>query len=317
VGGAEAAPIVDGPASSSVVAPGLVEGSSETIELAFETAGRIEEIRVDEGDQVTAGQVLARLDDRLARARVAAAEAALEAVRARRDVAYRGSRADEIRAARAEADAARAQAVERADARDRAARLRAAEAAAIAEADVDATRHLASAAEAQADAAEARFSLVKEGTRSEVRREASAQVAAAEAELEQARTMLDKTVLRAPRAGVVLRRFVEPGEQVQTMPLTIALTIADTRSLRIRAEVDEADLGRVSVGQKGYATADAFGERRFSGHVLRTTGELGRKQVRDDDPRARIDTRVLEVLFVLDEPAAELPLGLRMDVHLE
>jgi HlyD family secretion protein len=314
IGGAEAAPRVI-EETPSVVAPGLVEGESETIELAFEHSGRLDAVLVDEGARVEKGQVLARLDDRLARARVDAAQAALEGARARRDLAFRGSRQDEVRAARAEADAARAQAVERADARDRAARLRKDEADAIAEADVDASRHLASAAEAQAAAADARYQLVKDGPRAELRREAMAQVAAAEAELEQARTVLDQTELRAPRDGVVLRRFVEVGEQVQTTPLTIAMTMADTRSLRIRAEIDEADLAHVTVGQKGWATADAYGDRRFPGYVVRVSGELGRKKVRDDDPRARIDTRVLEVLFVLDE-ATELPLGLRMDVHL-
>jgi hypothetical protein len=49
--------------------------------------------------------------------------------------------------------------------------------------------------------------------------------------------------------------------------------------------------------------------------VVRILGELGRKDVRDDDPRARIDTRVLEVLFQFDERVV-LPVGLRMDLHL-
>jgi hypothetical protein len=62
-------------------------------------------------------------------------------------------------------------------------------------------------------------------------------------------------------------------------------------------------------------TADAYGEQRFAGTITRVTGELGRKRVRDDDPRARLDTRILEVLFTLDRPAT-LPLGLRMDLHL-
>src|SRR6185295_16970042 len=69
------------PGPAEVVAPGLVEGRSEVIDLAFETAGRIAAVLVDEGARVEAGQLLARLDDRLARAHVAQAEAGLAAAR--------------------------------------------------------------------------------------------------------------------------------------------------------------------------------------------------------------------------------------------
>jgi hypothetical protein len=103
--------------------------------------------------------------------------------------------------------------------------------------------------------------------------------------------------------------------QVTNLPPTVILSMADTSSLRLRAEVDESDVGMVAAGQKGYATAEAYGDKRFAGHVLRLAGELGRKKVRNDDPRARIDTRILETVFVFDEPST-IPLGLRMDLHL-
>jgi hypothetical protein len=75
----------------------------------------------------------------------------------------------------------------------------------------------------------------------------------------------------------------------------------------------------VKVGQVAWATAIAYGDTRIQGRVTRVIGELGRKTQRLDDPRARIDTRVLEVVVTLDQAPATgtLPLGLRMDVHLE
>ena len=62
-----------------------------------------------------------------------------------------------------------------------------------------------------------------------------------------------------------------------------------------------------------------FQAAKSAGRVTRIVGELGRKTQRLDDPRARIDTRVLEVVVALDQApeAGALPLGLRMDVHLE
>jgi hypothetical protein len=93
--------------------------------------------------------------------------------------------------------------------------------------------------------------------------------------------------------------------------------MADLRQLEIRAEIDEADLAAVAVGQTAYATADAFGEMKVPVRIIRITHELGRKTVRDDDPRARVDTRVLEVIAQFDgTPGVELPLGLRMSVHV-
>jgi hypothetical protein len=70
------------------------------------------------------------------------------------------------------------------------------------------------------------------------------------------------------------------------------------------------------VGQPGYTIAAAFSGQRFSGHVIEKMRDIGRKGVRnEDDPRARVDTRVLEVLFEFDGNVS-LPIGLRMDLHL-
>src|SRR5262249_46562371 len=139
---ADTTPAVTAADDRVLVAPAIVEARGDRVALSFEQSGRITEILVDEGDRVKAGQPLARLDDRAARAQVAKAEAALDAAEARRDLAIRGPRADEIRAAAAEADAARAQAWERGQNKDRAEKLLAANADAIPVADVDTARGL-------------------------------------------------------------------------------------------------------------------------------------------------------------------------------
>jgi multidrug efflux pump subunit AcrA (membrane-fusion protein) len=72
------------PAARAIInAPGRVEPVRDPVALAFETSGRITAIEVDEGEAVHAGQIVARLDDRLPRARVAAAQAQLAAAEAR------------------------------------------------------------------------------------------------------------------------------------------------------------------------------------------------------------------------------------------
>jgi multidrug resistance efflux pump len=310
-GRAEAAPPA---AARELVAPAKVEAQGERIELAFEQVGRVAEVLVKEGDRVAKGQLLARLDDRLPRARVARAEALLAAASARRDAAVRGQRPEDIRRAEAEVVTARAQARERALAHGRARSL--VGQAAISVAEADAAEQSAAAADGQVAAAEARLLLLRHGTREEDKREAEATVAQARAELDEARVLLGQTELHAPQIGTILRRDVEPGEQVILLPPTVALVVADLDHLQLRAEVDEADVGLVAPSQHGYATADAFGDHRLSGHVERLMRELGRKRLVTDDPRAKVDTRVLEILFVLDEGQPAPPLGLRMDVHL-
>jgi hypothetical protein len=103
---------------------------------------------------------------------------------------------------------------------------------------------------------------------------------------------------------------------VSLVPPTIVVSLADLSHLRLRAEIDEEDIVRVVIGQTGFTTAQAFDGKHFSGRIVEKMGDVGRKGIRsDDDPRARVDTRVLEVLFEFDGTVS-LPLGLRMDLHL-
>jgi len=304
---------------SVLVAPGRVEPVHDAVKLAFEAQGRIAEILVDEGDTVHAGQVLARLDDRLAKARVAAADAGLAQAKARYLLARRGPRPEDVAAARAEAEAAEAAAQHRGAEQARSAQL--GKVGALATTVVDADDAAARVATAQASAATARYQSLAKGTRTEQIEEASAAIMLAGAELDAAKVALDQTVLVAPTEGVILRRTAEVGALVTLMAPAPVLSMADLSQLEIRAEIDEADVAAISLGQAAYATADAYGERRFPVRLTRVTHELGRKTVRDDDPRARVDTRVLEVIARFDgapdcAPGAALPLGLRMQVHV-
>ncbi|MDQ3341470.1 MAG: efflux RND transporter periplasmic adaptor subunit [Myxococcota bacterium] len=298
-----------------LVAPGRIEPERDAVKLAFESQGRIVEILVDEGDAVKANQIVARLDNRMLLARVAAAQAGLAQAKSRYTFARRGPRNEDLVAARAEADAAAAAASHRTAEQARSEQL--GKVGAVADSIVDADGAAARVAAAQANAADARYRSLAKGTRPEQVEEASAAIQLAQAELDAAQVALDQTLLRAPSDGVILRRYAEVGSLVTLQTFTPIVSLADLKTQRIRAEIDEADVAAVVVGQPAYATADAYGERKFPVRITRISHELGRKTVRDDDPRARIDTRVLEVIAVFDgAPGVELPLGLRMSVHV-
>jgi hypothetical protein len=83
----------------------------------------------------------------------------------------------------------------------------------------------------------------------------------------------------------------------------------------VRVDVDETDVSKISLGQRAYVTADAYSDRKFWGHVVRIGQELGRKNVRTDEPTEHVDTKILETLIQLDN-GADLPIGLRVDAFI-
>jgi HlyD family secretion protein len=91
--------------------------------------------------------------------------------------------------------------------------------------------------------------------------------------------------------------------------------MADRSRVRVRMDVDESDVAHLRAGQPAYVTADAFGDRRFAGTVVRVGQILGTKNVRTDEPTERVDTKVLETLIELND-GHELPLGLRVQAFI-
>jgi HlyD family secretion protein len=294
-----------------IAAPGVVEAASEEITVRAEVAGRLTSVAVEEGEHVARGQIVARLDDALARTRVQAAEAEVKLRQAELSALLNGANPLErreiwIRMKEAEAAVSQARAEY-----DR--RKTLFDEGALAEEEVErAARDLEVAQQRADEAALARQMIAAKASTTD-RQRAQAAVDAARANQAEARTLLDKTTIRAPLEGAVVHRFLQPGELAeQSTPI---LTVADLSRLRVRAEVDEADITSVAVGQRAYVSAPAYGEKKFGGQVVRMANALGRKKVMTGEPSERVDTRVLETLIELDHGTA-LPLGLRVTCYL-
>lgn len=293
--------------------PGRVEALSEEVRVSAQVGGRLRAVLVEENDRVTAGQLLATIENADYRARVSSAEATLRLREAEARKVHNGARAQEHRDAEAavrEAEAvlnnANADAVRRRDLfKD----------AVIARAELDNAEQAFGVARARLDSARERLSLVDAGSREEDHARADADVALARAALDEARAMLEKTIVRAPMDGIVLRRNRRAGESVSTQFDSPIVTLADRSRVRVRMDVDESDVAHLRVGQPAYVTADAFGDRRFAGTVVRIGQVLGRKNVRTDEPTERVDTKILETLIELSD-GHELPLGLRVQAFI-
>jgi HlyD family secretion protein len=175
----------------------------------------------------------------------------------------------------------------------------------------------ADVAKAKYDAAVQQHALVDDHAREEDRSLAEADLKLAQGQLGEAEARYEKTFIRSPIDGSVLRKHHRSGESVSnssTVPDPV-LTIGDRQRLRVRVDVDETDVSKVRVGQRTYVTAEAFGKQKFWGHVVRVGQQLGPKNVRTDDPTEKVDTKILETLVELDS-GSQLPDGLRVDAFI-
>jgi HlyD family secretion protein len=301
-------------ATRILAAPGKVEPRSQAIELAVGLIGALKAVYVKEGEPIRRGQLLAELDNADQQARVVAATATVRLREAERDKLEHGARPEVREETRAQLDeAAAALALARSEYQRRAPLVRSGAASRQA---MDQARSALDAAEARHLARAAAVALVNAPPRAEDVAIAEANLALAQANLAEQSALLAKTQLRSPLDGVVLRRYLQPGEVISLQPLTPILEIADTTRLRIRAEIDESEVGRIAPGQRATVTAEAYPGQRFHGVVARVAPRLGRKRVFTDEPSEKIDTQVLEVLIDLDQ-RARLPIGLRVDVFVE
>jgi HlyD family secretion protein len=299
-----------------IAAPGRVEPVSEEINVSAEISGRLRAVLVDEGSQVKRGQLIALLENGDYRARVASAEALVTQKEAELLRIVNGARNQERREALAavkEAEAVMAQA--RAEAERRQSLYRSGD---ISREEAERAERQYEVVKSRYEAAAQRYELIIDRAREEDRAKAEAEVALARGLLDEARAQLEKTAIRSPLTGVILRKHLNAGESVWNSPNSPSapiVTMADVTTLRVRAEVDETDVGKVRVGQRAYVTADAYGHQKFWGQVTRIGQVLGKKRIRTDEPTERLDAKILEALIEMDK-GQELRLGLRVDAFI-
>ena len=299
-----------------IAGPGRVEPVSEDILIGSELSGKLKSVNVEEGYRVHRGQVLALLENADYSASVLSAEAAVRAKEATLEKVVNGARTQERSEALASVRASEA-VMENAKAEMERRQKLFAQAGVISKEELDRYVRAYDVARAQYQEAAQRHSLIDDNARKEDVALANADLQLARAQLEESRAKYEKTLIKSPIEGIVLRKHHRSGESVSnssTVPDPI-LTVGDTKVLRVRMDVDETDVNRVRVGQQAYVTADAFGDQKFWGRVVRVGNQLGPKNVRTDEPTEKVDKKILETLIELDH-APELPDGLRVDAYV-
>jgi len=202
--------------------------------VSSKLTAQVAEVLIEEGMQVEAGQVLARLDDSNVRRSFELAEAQLQATRTARK---------ETEALLSEARA-NLERTEQLVARELASPV-----------ELDRNRALAGSLAARLERLEA-------------------EVTVAERQLDVYRQQLDDTVIRAPFSGVIVAKNAQPGEMISPVSAgggftrTGIGTLVDMSSLEIGIDVNEAYINRVQAGQQVYATLDAYPDWQIPAHVI-------------------------------------------------
>ncbi|MGH7468271.1 MAG: HlyD family secretion protein [Longimicrobiales bacterium] len=297
--------------STSIVASGTVEATEA--DLGFQVAGRIEAIEAREGQTVTPGMVLAKLDHAELSARRAAAEAQLASARALLNELLRGARPEELQQARSAETAARQRVDEAARTLERTRRLEQGGAASRESLEQAQTAH--DVARAQYDHVREQLRLIEQGPRAERIEAQHAAVRQAQAAVAQIDALLSSSIIRAPFAGVVSVRHREPGETVGAGAPVLTLTNPYDRWVRIYVREDQ--IGHVTLGQTASIRSDTDPNQALSGHVtfISTEAEFTPRNVQTTEERVKL-VYAVKVAIARDS-AGMLKPGMPADVRLQ
>lgn len=294
----------------TLTASGTIEATEAR--LGFQAAGRIDSIFVHEGDEVTAGERLALLDQSeilaqrdQAKAQVAAAQALLTELES-------GFRSEEIAQARAANRAAEQQFLDAERDLKRAQTLF--DGGAVSQEILDKAQTRYDVAQSQAKQASEQLRLVESGPRGEKIAAQRAQFEQAEAGLRSAEAALAYTVVRTDFSGVVTTRHREPGEIVA--PGQPVLTVMNRDDRWIRVYIPENRLGALHLGQSVTVTSDTYPDKTYRGKVtyIASEAEFTPKTVQTAEERVKLVYAVK--IRVSDDPNYELKPGMPADVRI-
>lgn len=254
----------------AAIANGRIDVEGGLIQVAARRGGIVSDVLVQEGDVVTAGQILARQEDDEARlavqsaaAQVAQAESQQAAIRVDINTAQREYQRLE---------------------------------------QLVATNFVAAQRMDQAqdtiDMARARLTSQQ------------AAVQTARAQLAQARYNQELTIIRAPTAGRIVRRYANPGAGASTLNVSTMFDLEPDAPRIARAEIVESDIPAITAGQAVEITPEGDPTKVYVGAVIRRAAVFGARKLASDDPSQRSDERVVEV--VVSAGDAPLLIGQRV-----
>lgn len=289
----------------------IVARPGKEAEIGSELTARIDAFLVKEGERVAADQVVAILASKDLDAQLRQAKAELAVARAKFNEIAAGVRPQELE----QAQAALQRAVAERELADK-------ELVRLSELFKDnvVSRSALDQAQSNFDIAVARvreaneqLELLKAGAKAQTLAFHKTQILQAEANVAYFRTLLDKTRVKSPISGTLIKRYFEQGEvAIPEKPIAV---IADTDDVRINAEVDETDAGRLHLGDAVDVTSYAYPGRHYKGRVEEIADYVGKREIKPNNPAANLGLKVIQVKIALLEPTP-LKLGMTVDVRI-
>ena len=265
------------PYTNSVAGTGIIEASRENVKIGAPKGGLIQKVHVQVGSKVKQGAPVIQLDSREACAQLFTMEAQLEAMKASLE----------------------SEKVLLADNEDQFNRT-----------DTLAKQNVASVDELNRK----EFALRAMKTRV-AKTEADIKAAAAQVDL--AKTNIDILMVRAPRDGTILQVNVREGEYAGTTPTEPLMILGETEKLQIRADVDEQNAPLVVANQPAIAFLKGDTKNPIPLRFVRIEPYVVPKRSLTGDSAERVDTRVLQIIFEFDRPSTPLYVGQQMDVFIQ
>ncbi|MEW6681351.1 MAG: HlyD family efflux transporter periplasmic adaptor subunit [Nitrospirota bacterium] len=298
-------------ARSTISASGTVEATDS--QLGFQTAGRLSDLAVHEGDPVKAGDELAHLDRAETEAKRQQAVAQVASARAGLLELERGFRSEEIAQGRAAFAAATERLTDAKRDLDRAKRLY--DGGAVSEENYDKARVAFDVATSHYEQAKQQVQILETGPRREKIEAQRAVLAQAEAALKVIDATLANMTIRAPFDGIVTVRHREPGEIVQGGSPVVTVMNPDDRWVRIY--VPETKIGAVRTGGDATITTDTFPGKPYRGVVvfIASEAEFTPKTVQTTEERVKLVYAVK--VRITDDPSQDLKPGMPADVRLD
>src|SRR4051794_4881958 len=281
--------------------------------LAFNGSERIADMRVQEGDHVQTGQVLAKLDTRTLVLQIAQAEAQIDVQEQALLRLRNGTRPEEIVQARADVAGAQADAKLAEQMLGRLLDIDQSQTGAVSQQDLDTAHSRRKVALAQLESRNKALELALIGPRQEDISQAEAQLEVSRAELALLKHQLNLAELIAPLDGVVRSRLLEPGDMASPQRPVYALAITDPKW--VRAYINEVDLGLIKPGMSASVTTDSHPDQPIHGSIgyISSVAEFTPKTVQTEELRTSL---VYEVRVYVDDPGDRLRLGMPATVRI-
>lgn len=282
------------------------------VELAFIDSERIAEVLVEEGDTVRPGQVLARLETRRLRDKIAALEAQVKASEVTLTRLKNGTRPEEIEQAKSAVALAEAEVEYAKRQYERYSKLWETSKNAISEKDLDESGTNYSVQQQRLVNARKTLELAEQGPRWEDIAEAEALLLLNQRNLEELKNRLLDAELKSPSASVVRRRLMEPGDMASPQRPVFSLAVSSPKW--VRAYLAEPFLGLVKPGMHAMIHTDSHPHEGIRGTVgfISPVAEFTPKTVQTEELRTSL---VYEIRLYVDDPEDRLRLGMPATVR--